>query len=389
MGICICCSVSTYSQRNFDIDVYNGTPFNLTVTAYSEQGQGIFYPFNSFIEKGKSRHYTCKQDAVLKGVEGRLKLKAGNNEVPGVVDIYFDNPAVGDLTCTANADWPYRAVFTFGPERNRAPNAVIEITADTTHYSNPTPSGIRAGGSRQTVTDPYKFIPAIINFDWQVSQRMRKDDDDKKDGKAYNEVVYFFTSDGDYAATKREGASFSLMVYTKEGTTLLIDDKSKTITVMNMPKIVGEGGAMGKKIAEKINKGPLKKQQDDEKFTITKTGKTKSILGYTADEYRNAGKSGTMSFWYAKVPFDPVKIYTMGAGRPADISKIQNDPKMKNNMFAIPLLTKNYLWVQTDGGGITGMETTEIRKVNNTIRTAGYKIKQMRGLKDMLKGDDN
>jgi hypothetical protein len=95
-----------------------------------------------------------------------------------------------------------------------------------------------------------------------------------------------------------------------------------------------------------------------------------------------------LSSWYAIVPFDPVKIYTMGVGRPADLSKLQNDPRMKNNITAIPVLNKNYLWVEMDSGGKTGLETTSIKKVNNTVHTAGYKIKVITSFKDMMKGDD-
>ncbi|MEO6357868.1 MAG: hypothetical protein ABIU77_21675, partial [Ferruginibacter sp.] len=82
------------------------------------------------------------------------------------------------------------------------------------------------------------------------------------------------------------------------------------------------------------------------------------------------------------------KIYTMGVGRPADLSKLQNDPRMKNNITAIPVLNKNYLWVEMDAGGKTGLETTSIKKVNNTVHTAGYKIKVITSFKDMMKGDD-
>ncbi|MBX9785507.1 MAG: hypothetical protein K2X48_19670, partial [Chitinophagaceae bacterium] len=315
-------------------------------------------------------------------------------------NIYFSNPAVGDLTCTVNADWPYKVEFFAGPKRNLSPNAWILITVDTATYGKSGPSGMKGeinNNSKPGVDEP---IPTIINFDWQVTQRMRKDeDDDDNNGKAYNEVTYYYTSNGDYAAVKPEDKSFSLMVYSKKGHTWMFDDKKKIITVMNMPKTVGEGGMMGKAIAEKINKAPIAKDKDDESFTITKTGKTKNILGYTADEYvlksdkvissDMSSKTGTASFWYAKVPFDPVKIYTMGVGRPPDLSKIQNDPKMKNNLFAIPILNKNYLWIETEAGNIKGLETTEIKKVNNTINTAGYKIKVMNSLKDMFKGEDD
>ncbi|MEO8404639.1 MAG: hypothetical protein ABI480_08595, partial [Chitinophagaceae bacterium] len=186
-------------------------------------------------------------------------------------------------------------------------------------------------------------IPAIINFDWQVVQRTAKDpDDDDNNGKAYQEVTYYFTSNGDYTAIKPEDKSFSLMIYSKKGHTWIFDDKDKTITVMSMPKIVGEGAQAGKDVATSIKKAPLAKDKGDEKFTITKTGKTKTILTYTAEEYElkntsasttsGTSKTGTGSFWYITAPFDPVKIYTMGAGRPADISKMQNDPKFKNNI---------------------------------------------------------
>ena len=168
---------------------------------------------------------------------------------------------------------------------------------------------------------------------------------------------------------------------------------------MNMPKTVGEGGMMGKKLAEDINKAPLRKDRDDEHFTITKSGKTKMFLGaYPAEEYvvqnnkvlttKSTGKTGTMSLWYAKVPFDPVKIYTMGAGRPTDLTAMQNNPRMKNNMAAIPVLNKNYLWVQTAAGGLTAMEVTRIEHAFHTVTTAGYTIKIMKGLKDAMQGDD-
>ena len=242
-------------------------------------------------------------------------------------------------------------------------------------------------------------LPPVINFDWQVIQHTKKDDADKNNGKPYQEVTYFFTSNGDYAAVKPEDKSFSVMIYSKKGQTWIFDDKKKTITVMNMPKTVGEGGAMGKELAEKIKKAPLAKDNHNDEFTIKKTGKTKSFLGFIADEYEmksnkvnasaNAAKTGTMSFWYAKVPFDPVKIYTMGVGRPADLSKMQNDPKMKNNIAAIPVLNKNYLWVETEYGGKKALETIEIKKVNNTIYTGGYKIKVMNSLKDMMNDPDN
>jgi len=219
-------------------------------------------------------------------------------------------------------------------------------------------------------------IPATLTFDWQVIQLTGVDDDEKP-----HEVTYYFTTSGDYAAIKPQDKSFSLMVYSKGGSTWMFDDKTRTIRVMNMPKVVGQGALAGKQIAEHINKGPLKKDVADEHLSMHKTGRTREIAGYTADEYemtnttKSSGKTGTASFWYAKVPFDPVKIYTMGAGRPADLDKLRNDPKMKNNITAIPVLNTNYLWVETEAGGKKGLQTLSIK--NNPVRvtTTGYTIK--------------
>jgi len=231
---------------------------------------------------------------------------------------------------------------------------------------------------------PSTTLPEIINFEWEVKQRIR---DDETEG--YKTPGYYFTTNGDYAAiipAPEEKNSFTMMIYTKEGRTLMVDDKTKTITILNMPKVVEEGGAMAKKAAEDTKKAPLEKDTKDE-FTITKTGKTKKILSYTAEEYlmksnevkttKMTDKTGTISFWYAKVPFDPIRIYNMGVGRPADISKVKNDPKMKNNIFSVPVLNKNLLQVEVESGGSKGIETLKIEKVNHTFRTAGYTVKDM------------
>lgn len=217
-------------------------------------------------------------------------------------------------------------------------------------------------------------IPTSITFAWQVTQVTGGED-------GQQEVTYYFTTSGDYAAVKPQDKSFSLMVYSKKGHTWMFDDKTKTVMVMNMPRVVGVGAQASKEMAEHYNKGPLKKDKDDEHITIQKTGRTREIAGYTADEYQmtntNAKKTGTASFWYAKVPFDPVKIYTMGAGRPADLDRLRNDPKMKDNITAIPVLNPNYLWVETEAGGKKGLQTLSIRKTPITVNTGGYTVRSL------------
>jgi hypothetical protein len=389
--------------RHFSIYVNNDSNFDINCLGKTEKGHGIFAKYSATIKAHQKFLFVVdgEKNILPKGVEGSITITVPGYD--GHAILYFDNPAAGSpsfqiqdptypLTAT---EYPTGEIQDIIVLKEKA--IAVRIKVDTTKDHKP-PVPLPVTGKDKPILNMDEPIPPVINFDWQVTQRMPKSEDDGKNGKAYKQVIYYFTTSGEYAAIKDEDKSFGLMIYSKKGHTWLFDDKNKIITVMNMPKTVGEGGMLGKEIAEKIKKEPLVKDKDDEKFTITKTGKTKNILGYTADEYEmrnnqikttgSTVKSGTMSLWYAKVPFDPIKVYTMGVGRPADISKIQNNPKMKNNMFAIPVLNKNYLWVETEAGNRKGMETTEIKNVNNTIYTAGYKIKVMNSLKDMFKVDE-
>jgi hypothetical protein len=390
--------------RHFSIYVDNDSNFDINCVGKTEKGEGVFAKYTSVIKAHQKFLFIIDGDksTLPRGVEGTIVITVpGYN---GHAILYFDNPVSGSpsfeirdpLFPIAAAEFPTGEIKDAIVLKEKA--VAVRIKVDTTDDHKPPvplPGSIDSKGKPNSIP-----IPAVINFDWQVDQRMHRDsDDDNKNGKAYKEVTYYFTANGDYAAIKDEEASFSLMVYSKDGQTWLFDDKKKTITVMSMPKMVGEGGMMGKLLAEDISKAPLHKDRNEEQFTITKSGKTKTILGsYTAEEYvmksnkvlttKSTDRSGSMSLWYAKVPFDPVRIYTMGAGRPADLTALQNNPRMKNNMAAIPVLNKNYLWVETSAGGLIAMEVTRIQHTFHTVYTAGYTVKVMKGLKDVLKGDD-
>ncbi|MGC4103678.1 hypothetical protein [Ferruginibacter sp.] len=225
-------------------------------------------------------------------------------------------------------------------------------------------------------------LPATINFEREVVQQTNGED-----GEAA--TTYYFTINGDYVLAKRKekDGEEKTFLYNKEGKMCMIDEKHKTITIMNMPRVVGEGATMGKEIAEKIKKKPLEKD-DKENMTVTKTGKTKMICGYTAYEYEIKNEGGTSSWWYAKVDFNPIKIYTMGAGNSATAAKIQNkEADFKNNPMAIPVLNQNYLWAEVEMAGKKGMETKSITKTSFSFSTAGYTIKDMgkMGLKEMIR----
>lgn len=403
-ALILCLALNTSGQmRHFSIYVENKSGFDFICEGMPKKGEGVFTKYTPTLKKQQRFAFIIESNKNIlpKGVEGTIRFRLNDPKYDGYVEVYFNNPIIGSPEFKLNViSFPFGAEeFPIGqindvvalPEKAVA----IRIYVDTTKRVNrPTPLPVKGSSNKPDPKNPTTSsgnvdepIPDVINFAWEVKQRKRKtDDDDNDNGKAYEEITYLFTADGKYAAIKAENKSFSLMIYSPKGHTWIMDDDKKTITVMSMPKIIGEGAAMGKAIAEDIKKSPLQKDED-ETYTITKTGKTKKILGYTAEEYvlrmdktnatKNTGQGA--SFWYTTVPFDPVKIYTMGAGRPADLT----NPALKNNIVAIPVLNKNYLLTEIEAGNIKGMETISIAQKFTTIRTAGYTIKMMKGfLKD-------
>lgn len=228
-------------------------------------------------------------------------------------------------------------------------------------------------------------LPGVINFERQVIQQMSGDD-----GNATN--TYYFTVNGDYAMAKHSegnGQDKSMILYTKDGSMCTIDEKKKVITIMNMPRVVAEGGQMGKQVAEDIANKPLPKSSPD-KMTVTKSGKTKTICGYPAYEYLVKSDGGSSSWWYAKVDFNPVKIYTMGAGTNGMTISADKAAALKNNPTAIPVLNKNFLMAEMEAAGQKGLQTISITKTGFSFSTAGYTIKDLskKGLKEVIQEGD-
>lgn len=230
-------------------------------------------------------------------------------------------------------------------------------------------SSVLNSGHSPVVSKEKYAMPSSIVFNREVVQQINGEDGKKT-------LTYYFTINGDWAAMKPDLNSdddqMSLMVYASDGTTLFFNDQEKTITILKMTKVIGEGVQMTKELAGQSGKG-VAKSKDDLKINLT--GKTKNICGYPAVEYEVKNEGGKESLYYAKVDFDPIKIYTMGAGSAGMNSKRAD--LLKNNPMGIPVLNKNYLLAETSsaGSGGMGMKTISITKKNTVISTAGYKVK--------------
>jgi len=216
-------------------------------------------------------------------------------------------------------------------------------------------------------------LPTSITFEHKVMQLSNDED-----GKAT--TTFWFTTDGNYALAKHKDpdGDESTVLYTKDGQMCMIDEDAKTITVMNIPKAAGD-------ISKAISKDTKNLEKDKEPDLVVKsTGKTKTICGFTAYEYVGKNEGGSVSWWYAKVDFDPVLVYTMGAGKLGDMSAIKNKSSLNGNPFAIVVQNKNYLMAEVESGGKKGLETTGISKTTYSFSTAGYTVKKMGGLKQAL-----
>ena len=204
----------------------------------------------------------------------------------------------------------------------------------------------------------------------------------------------------------------NFMISTKDGLMITFgeepvpknpDKNRKVLKVMDMHSMMkGSGEAMAalaKNMPKKDNTEAEKKKPND-LDNFVKTGKTKQVFGYTAEEYskhftkdeNGKERSGTMSVWYAKVDFDPEMMFSMGMGNLAGGgAQSKMNQSHSNNMLGLGLTQKNYLMVEMDfaetgGKSGTAMKVVSIEKTNFNKSTEGYFIKNYAGMsmKEMM-----
>jgi len=270
-------------------------------------------------------------------------------------------------------------------------------------------SGINAQESKPA--EQYK-VPAAYHFDYKVVYEM-----DREEKKAPETMSYYFTKNGEYMSMEtpktNEDADKNFMVSTKDGLMITFgeepvpkspDQHRKVLKVMDMHSMMkGSGEAMAAlaKNMPKKDKPDAEKKKPNDLDNFVKTGKTKQVFGYTAEEYskhftkEEDGKvhSGTMSVWYAKVDFDPQMMFSMGMGSIAGGgAQAKMNQSHSNNMLGMAITQKNYLMVEIDAsetGGKSGtaMKVVSIEKINFDKSTEGYFVKNYAGMSmmDMMK----
>jgi hypothetical protein len=271
-----------------------------------------------------------------------------------------------------------------------------------------TVSGIcRINAQETTKTAEYK-VPAAYHFDYKVVYEV-----DRNEKKAPETMSYYFTKNGEYMSIEtpdmEKENDVNFMVSTKDGLMITFGEEPvpknpnqhrKVLKVMDMHSMMkGTGEAMAalaKSMPKKENTEVEKKKPND-LDNFVKTGKTRQVFGYTAEEYSKEIKKeengkmheGTMSVWYAKVDFDPELMFALGMGNlgggGAQSRMNQSHP---NNMLGLGLTQKNYMMIEMDFAEKgepykTGMKVVSIEKTGLNKSTEGYFIKNYAGMSMM------
>jgi hypothetical protein len=119
---------------------------------------------------------------------------------------------------------------------------------------------------------------------------------------------------------------------------------------------------MGKAMSRDSLTAKSKDKEDPRQIQSEKTGNTKMISGYTAEEYKITKKDGhSMRVWYAKVDFNTQLYYMLGMGGGASRSNMGNQ-----NSFLQTIAQPNTLLAEIDSdpadnnGKSVGMNTQTI-----------------------------
>jgi hypothetical protein len=258
---------------------------------------------------------------------------------------------------------------------------------------------------------PAYKVPADYRFDYKVVYDVHD-----QNGKPEQTVIYYFPNNGEYMSivtpeTKSKSEDF--IILTREGEMVSFSQEPdpnnpgkqrnilKIIDMKSMYKGIGEMAAGFAKETPKKEKTGEEKNSIANLENFVRTGKTKNVFGYTAEEYskhvsgmeNGKERSGTVSVWYARVDFDPEVMFSMGLG---GLANGMSQAKMQNshsyNILGMGIAQKNYLltelnFVEDNGKSGGTMKVTGIDKTDLTKETTGYYIENYSGmsLSEMIK----
>lgn len=169
-----------------------------------------------------------------------------------------------------------------------------------------------------------------------------------------------------------ENCMLTVTEETEEGS-MIMDFKNKSAVMINEEEKTIMAFSLDMMSKFKGNSEPEPSANDIEDFDIVKTGKTKSILGYTCYEYIMNNEDGKMISWHAPdVKFDYLEL--MG-----NFSSLMNI-NTNLNTEQLPNMPHGYLMEMTmfkpDGSKQSHYEVISIDENNRTINLDGYSVQK-------------
>jgi hypothetical protein len=239
-------------------------------------------------------------------------------------------------------------------------------------------AGILTGQVSIAQTPTSYKLPDIYRFDYAVEQVLTS-----KGHAADTSVMHFYyTKSGDYAAARISGKAGRkgnlLMILTREGMSVIFDEHNKSITLINVRKLASDLSGLTKWIRMDSLMAHLHQKGDEKGFQSVKTGQTKPIGGYTAEEYKLTGKKDHRgSVWFTRVDFNTMGDYMLGAVGAGWLKMIgyqkAGDPLFQALTQSKTLITAINLTDST-GEREMNMHTLSIDPLTTTISTSGYTL---------------
>jgi hypothetical protein len=221
-------------------------------------------------------------------------------------------------------------------------------------------------------------LPDSYQFDYAVTQTVHH----VKKVPDSSVVHFFYTKTGDYAAAEISRTADTrgnlFMIITRDGNTVIFDDRNKTITVISIRKLVSDLGGLMKWIRMDSVVAHMRKTTDGKEWKSVKTGNQKQLGKYTSEEYIVTDSKGHKGFiWSAKMDFNTQGDYIMGAlgGNLIKMmsSNMTNHPLLQALTQPRTLITGLEL-NDSSGTRKLEMQTQSIDQVSKTVSISGYTV---------------
>jgi hypothetical protein len=219
-------------------------------------------------------------------------------------------------------------------------------------------------------------LPDSFQFDYTITQTVRH----AKKIPDSSIMHFFYTKSGDYAGaeiSRNDNSKGNLfIVLTREGNSIIFDERNKSITVISIRKLVSDLAGLTKWIRIDSVIANMRKRTEGKNFQSMKTGNKKQVGNYATEEYTITDPKGHKgSVWLSSVDFNTQGDYIMGAAGGNFIKM------MSSNMPTHPLLQAltqpRALITEIELRDSTGarrmeLQTQSIDQITKTVSTAGY-----------------